>query len=97
MKNIIFKNNIISSSDSMLSLKGYYLTSKDEKVVVETKDINREKKIDIRIRGFETLNDANKVAEILSILLIDENGFTRPTENISIEKQKGNKVTISLK
>lgn len=94
---MVFKSNVVYPSDVMLSLKGCYVTSKDEKVIIETKDINREKRIDVRIRGFSTFVDAKKLAEILSVILIDRNGFIRQKENIIIEKNKEGHTTINLK
>ena len=96
-KNMIFRNNIVYPSDTMLTLKGYYVTSKDEKVIIETKDINREKRVDVKIRGFSSLTEGKKMAEVLSIFLMDNNGFIRLNDNITIEKNKSGHTIITLK
>ena len=93
----VFKSNISYPTDAMLSMKGCYVTSKDEKVIVETKDINREKRIDVHLRGFSSFTEAKKIAEIISILLIEKNGFIRKEEDITIEKDKTGRTVITLK
>ena len=96
-EDMIFKNNIIGPADAMLTIQGYYTTSKDEKVIIETKDINREKRIDIKIRGFSSLMDAKKIAEVLNLILVSNNGFIRSIENMVIEKNKEGNTYIILK
>lgn len=92
----IFKSNIVYPTDTMMSLNGSYVTSKDEKVTIEVKEINREKHVQLNIRGFSSHFEAKKLAEVLSILLINNNGFLRENENIEVERSKTNGTKISF-
>jgi 2'-5' RNA ligase len=95
--NDIFSENILFPTDVMLSIKGCYATSKDEKVIVELKKINREKRIEVQIRGISDFTEAKKLSELLGVILINKNGFIRNSNELKIKKEDNGAISIELK
>ena len=85
----VIQPNIFYNTNNMVSLRGSYYCSKDEKLILELKQINDENMIQMNIRNWTNYTDAKKFSELLINILTDKNGFLRNFDNINIKQKNG--------
>lgn len=90
-KNIV-PVNILFCNSSPNPLMGCYYINKDNKTKIEVKEIEKHFEVNVEVKLIEDFNSAKKIAELINKILVDENGFMRDIDSISINDK--NKQTI---
>jgi hypothetical protein len=91
----IFENNLEIRANSFFKLDGLLKQSKDGRLLLKSINLNREKQIFLDIKGFTSPSKAKRLLELLSILLIDDQGFLRDIETIDFNK-KEDSISINI-
>lgn len=86
--------NLLFNQNSSGNLTGLFFISKDNKIKIELKEIDKNFILDINVNCIENYTEGKKIMELLQKILCTSEGFTRPVDDLKI---KSNKTTTMIK